>query len=106
MKIQCHCGAKYEFEIYAGMSREPVEFRCPTCRTDLSPYLNELIRRELGELEAVTATASVSAAPASVSAPAAPSMPAPAPAPAPVPVAAAPRAVTPAPAAAPAPTTA
>src|SRR5438034_1260862 len=48
MKIQCQCGAKYEFQIRPEMAREPVRFVCPTCGYDASEFVNSLVRQELG----------------------------------------------------------
>ena len=59
MKIQCSCGAKYSFEITPGM--QPVKFVCQSCGQDYSAYVNDLIRKELGE-EGQTVPA-ISAAP-------------------------------------------
>jgi hypothetical protein len=44
MKIQCACGAKYEFDATPEML--PVKFVCPSCGLDSSDFVNELIRRE------------------------------------------------------------
>jgi PQQ-like domain len=46
MKIQCSCGAKYEFEVTPEMAREPVRFVCQQCGLDSSDFVNDLIRRE------------------------------------------------------------
>jgi hypothetical protein len=46
MKIQCACGAKYEFDATPEMLQNPVEFVCPACGLDSSDFVNELIRRE------------------------------------------------------------
>src|SRR5580658_8534639 len=47
MKIQCACGAKYELDVVPGMP--PVQFVCQMCGRDYSAFVNELIRKELGE---------------------------------------------------------
>jgi len=47
MKIQCACGAKYNLEVTPGMP--PVTFVCPSCGQDYSAFVNDLIRRELGQ---------------------------------------------------------
>jgi len=44
MKIQCACGAKYEFDVTPEML--PVKFVCPSCGLDSSEFVNELVRRE------------------------------------------------------------
>src|SRR5436190_5788381 len=49
MKVQCSCGAKYEFEITPEMARRPVQFVCPACATDASDFVDSLVRRELGQ---------------------------------------------------------
>ena len=47
MKLQCPCGAKYNFEITPDMARNPVRFVCESCGLDSSDFLNEMIRKEL-----------------------------------------------------------
>ena len=49
MKIQCSCGAKYDFDITPGMAQNPVQFVCPACGLDASDFVNDLIRQELGQ---------------------------------------------------------
>src|SRR5512140_2460521 len=49
MKIQCSCGAKYEFEVQPEMARAPVRFVCPACGLDASEFVDGLVRRELGQ---------------------------------------------------------
>jgi len=49
MKIQCSCGAKYEFELTPAMSTRPVSFVCPVCGVDASDFVDSLVRRELGQ---------------------------------------------------------
>jgi hypothetical protein len=71
MKIQCACGAKYALDVVPGMP--PVTFVCPSCGQDYSAYVNDLIRRELGQ-PAVSAPAQPP--PPAISAPAAPAPPA------------------------------
>jgi len=46
MKIQCACGAKYQFDATPEMLQNPVKFVCPACGLDSSDFVNELIRRE------------------------------------------------------------
>ncbi len=46
MKIQCACGAKYEFDVAPEMLQNPVWFVCPSCGLDSSDFVNELIRGE------------------------------------------------------------
>jgi hypothetical protein len=48
MKIQCACGAKYEFDTTPEMADEPVKFVCPQCGLDSSDRVNDLIREEFG----------------------------------------------------------
>ena len=48
MKIQCACGAKYEFDTTPEMADEPVKFVCPQCGLDSSARVNDLIRQEFG----------------------------------------------------------
>ena len=45
MKIQCPCGAKFDFDVTPEMAENPVQFVCPNCGLDSSDYVNELIRR-------------------------------------------------------------
>jgi hypothetical protein len=47
MKIQCSCGAKYEFEVTPDMAQRPVQFICQSCGGDLSASLSDLVRQEL-----------------------------------------------------------
>src|SRR6267154_1286455 len=49
MKVQCSCGAKYEFELNPAMANNPVKFVCPACGLDASEFVDGLIRRELGQ---------------------------------------------------------
>lgn len=65
MKIQCACGAKYELDVVPGMP--PVQFACQSCGQDYSAFVNELIRRELGQPPASPQTQT--AAPAAPMAP-------------------------------------
>jgi len=48
MKIQCACGAKYEFDTTPEMADDPVKFVCPQCGLDSSDRVNDLIREEFG----------------------------------------------------------
>jgi hypothetical protein len=68
MKIQCACGAKYVLDVVPGMP--PVTFVCPSCGQDYSAFVNDLIRRELGQ-----PAAPAPAQPPPPSAPAAPPAP-------------------------------
>src|SRR5215469_3850819 len=49
MKIQCTCGAKHEIDVIPEMATRPIRFVCPACGLDSSEFVNELIRRELGQ---------------------------------------------------------
>src|SRR5690349_15713089 len=49
MRIQCSCGATYDFEVTPEMAHQPVQFLCQTCGGDLSESLTELARRELSQ---------------------------------------------------------
>ena len=49
MKVQCSCGAKYEFEIRPEMRTRPVTFVCPGCGLDSSSFVDGLIRSQLGQ---------------------------------------------------------
>src|ERR1043166_6990353 len=49
MKLQCSCGAKYEFELTPAMSNRPVKFVCPACGVDASEFVNSLVGKELGQ---------------------------------------------------------
>src|SRR6266849_8972174 len=56
MKLQCSCGAKYSFEVTPGLAQKPAHFVCPACGLDVSGYLNELVRQELGASGPVAAS--------------------------------------------------
>jgi hypothetical protein len=43
MKIQCSCGAKYEFEPTPEMARGPLRFVCSQCGLDASEYVGQLV---------------------------------------------------------------
>ena len=49
MRIQCSCGATYDFEVTPEMAQQPVQFVCQTCGGDLSESLTELARKELAQ---------------------------------------------------------
>src|SRR5215813_9757692 len=49
MKVQCSCGAKFEFELSPAMASSPVKFVCPACGFDASDFVDGLVRRELGQ---------------------------------------------------------
>ncbi len=49
MKIQCSCGAKYEFDVTPAMTTNPVKFVCPACGVDASEFVDSLVRQELGQ---------------------------------------------------------
>ena len=49
MKVECSCGAKYEFEIRPEMRDHPVQFICAACGLDASQFVDGLVRRELGQ---------------------------------------------------------
>jgi hypothetical protein len=49
MKVQCSCGAKYEFDLTPVMATSPVKFVCPACGLDASEFVDSLVRRELGQ---------------------------------------------------------
>jgi len=49
MKVQCSCGAKYEFEITPAMASRPVQFICPACARDASDFVDSLVRNQLGQ---------------------------------------------------------
>lgn len=77
MKIQCACGAKYELDVVPGM--QPVQFVCQICGQDYSAFVNDLIRRELGQPGTPPPQPSAPAYSAPPAAPAAPPPPAEAP---------------------------
>jgi hypothetical protein len=52
MKIQCGCGAKYEFDITPDMAQNPVQFVCPACGADSSALVTSLVRQQLGQAPA------------------------------------------------------
>src|SRR5438132_13190648 len=74
MKIQCSCGAKYAIDVVPGI--QPVKFVCAHCGQDYSAFVNDLIRRELGE-PAPAAAAPAPSAPVHPAAPSAPPPPVP-----------------------------
>src|SRR6266436_2348494 len=47
MKVQCSCGAQYEFEVTPDVAQRPVQFACSACGGDLSESLTGLFQREL-----------------------------------------------------------
>src|SRR5215469_3523983 len=49
MKIQCSCGAKYEIDVIPEIATRPIRFVCSACGLDASEFVNDLIRRELGQ---------------------------------------------------------
>lgn len=51
MKVQCSCGAKFEFHITQAMENCPVGFICPVCGLNSSEFVDHLIRQELGQTE-------------------------------------------------------
>lgn len=61
MKIQCPCGAKYVIDVTPGMAS--VQFVCQNCGQDYSAFVNDMIRRELGEQLPVAEKAPSPAAP-------------------------------------------
>lgn len=67
MKVQCSCGAKYAFDVTPEMAQQPLQLICQNCGTDISSFVNELIRQELAGAAApaaqTPATATPSAAP-------------------------------------------
>ena len=48
MKLQCPCGAKYDFDLAPEMRANPVSFICPACGADHSAFVNELVWQEFG----------------------------------------------------------
>jgi hypothetical protein len=64
MKIQCSCGAKYDFDVTPEMVRNPIRFVCPSCGLDSSDFVNELIRNEIAEQFPAAAASSRLATPA------------------------------------------
>src|SRR5215475_14050119 len=49
MKIQCSCGAKFEFEITSEMAKSPVKFVCSSCGRESSDFVDSLVRQQLGQ---------------------------------------------------------
>src|SRR5277367_5169887 len=76
MKIQCPCGAKYVIDVTPGM--QPVQFVCQNCGQDYSAFVNDLIRRELGEQTPTAIIAPSHSAPTAAVPPPSPSESAPA----------------------------
>jgi len=54
MKIQCSCGAKYEFEITPEIRTRPVKFVCPACGLNASEFVDGLVRQQLGQAASPT----------------------------------------------------
>src|SRR5580765_7583742 len=52
MKLQCSCGAKYSFEVTPDMANQPVHFSCPACGMDYSEFVTNLVRQQLGPVQA------------------------------------------------------
>ena len=50
MKIQCSCGAKFEFEITSEMADSPVNFVCSSCGRESSDFVDSLVRQQLGQV--------------------------------------------------------
>ncbi len=48
IKVQCHCGAKYSFEIEPVEGRMPYAVNCPVCNADGTESANELIAAQSG----------------------------------------------------------
>lgn len=49
MKLQCSCGAKFDFDVTPEMADRPVQFVCPACGLDASDFVNQLVRQELAQ---------------------------------------------------------
>lgn len=49
MKIQCSCGAKYEFAVSPEMLTAPFKFVCSACGRDASEFVLQLVRQELSQ---------------------------------------------------------
>ncbi|HEY5911713.1 MAG TPA: PQQ-binding-like beta-propeller repeat protein [Verrucomicrobiae bacterium] len=49
MKVQCSCGAKYEFEVTPEMAGRPVKFVCAVCGLNASEFVDGLVRQHLGQ---------------------------------------------------------
>ncbi len=75
MKIQCSCGAKYDFDVTPEMAQEPVRFVCPNCGLDSSDFVNDLIRNEIAEQFPDAATPPPAAPQLKISHPAPPAEP-------------------------------
>lgn len=72
MKLQCSCGAKYEFEVTPEMRTQPVSFVCSACGLDASDFVNDLIRRELGADAPAAPNTAIAPPPATAPRPASP----------------------------------
>jgi hypothetical protein len=46
MRIQCSCGARYEFDATPEMAATPLQFVCSACGADNSAMLNEMVQRQ------------------------------------------------------------
>jgi hypothetical protein len=47
MRLQCSCGARYDFDVTPEMAAASAQFVCPACGADDSAMLNELIQRQV-----------------------------------------------------------
>ena len=47
VKVQCNCGAKFEFEVEPVEGRMPMAIQCPTCGADATDLANSVITSQL-----------------------------------------------------------
>src|SRR5438270_9582386 len=70
IKIECHCGQHYAFDVEPVNGRMPAPVACPACGADGSGAANEIIAQRLGAPVPVTpASASRTSTPASIPGP-------------------------------------
>jgi hypothetical protein len=48
IKVLCHCGVKYKFDVEPVEGRMPFTVKCPSCATEATEFANAHIRRSLG----------------------------------------------------------
>jgi hypothetical protein len=64
MRVECSCGAQYDFDVTPDVALRPVQFTCSACDGDLSESLTALFQQELAKTAAAAAEAVPKAEPA------------------------------------------
>src|SRR5271167_4554044 len=70
VKVQCGCGARFEFEVEPVNERMPVSINCPVCNADATELANAVIRQQ-----STAPAVGIAAAPVMPPSPAAPPPP-------------------------------